>query len=159
MDNNRNGALAKQPKVKCFGSKAALCAEATFSPKDSGGVPTINLEVAPRHGPEVAWDRKIVIQLSDSELPVACSVLMGDIASLHIKRPGKGIEIERQANKLFVRASAGEGNLFMLPVTIGDTFRLSAIMLRQLTKQAGLSDETLVLAALRGAASLYCRDN
>lgn len=155
MDNSRNGDLAKQPKVKCFGSKAALCAEATFSPKDGGGIPTINLEVAPRQGPDVVWDRKIVVQLSDSELPVACSVLMGYLPSLHLKRPGKGIEIERQTNKLFVRASAGEGNLFMMPVTIGDTFRLSAIMLRQLTRQAGIGDETLILAALRGAASLY----
>lgn len=155
MDNTHNEALAKQPKVKCYGSKAALCAEATFYSKDSGGVPTINLEVAPRQGPDIDWGRKIIIQLSDCELPMVCSVLMGYLPALHLKRPGKGIEFERQANKLFVRASAGNNNLFMLPVTIGDTFRLSAIMLKQLTKQSGIESETLILAALRGSASLY----
>ncbi|PVZ64522.1 hypothetical protein [Pelagibaculum spongiae] len=148
MDNNP----AQQAKIKCFGSKAALCAEATRLPKID--LPTINLEVAPRYGEKVEWRQKIVIQLSDSELPIACAVLMGYLPNAHFKRPGKGIDIERQENRLLIRASAGTGNLFMLPVTIGDSFRLCTIMLRQLVKQTGLGDETLVLAALRGAAAL-----
>ena len=130
--------FSQQEKVKCFGSKAALCAEAVFTSKDNGGFPTINLEVAPRQGSEVAWNKKIVVQLSNTELPIVCSILRGYIPSTHLKRPGKGIEIERQPNKIFIRASAGEGNLFMLPITIGDTFRLSALLLKQLQKQAGL---------------------
>ncbi|MCG8026282.1 MAG: hypothetical protein JAZ02_20260 [Candidatus Thiodiazotropha endolucinida] len=145
--NDREQRFADQPKVKCFGSKAALCAEATFIIKNSAApVPTINLEVAPRIAESVAWDRKVVTQLSDSELPLVCAVLMGYIPKLHLKRPDKGIELERQANKIFVRASAGAGNLFMLPITIGDTFRLSALMLVQLRKQSGLCDEMLILA-------------
>ncbi|MFC1337316.1 MAG: hypothetical protein G8D81_20815 [gamma proteobacterium symbiont of Clathrolucina costata] len=158
--NDREQRLADQPKVKCFGSKAALCAEATFITKDSAPpVPTINLEVAPRIAESVAWDRKVVMQLSDSELPLVCAVLMGYIPKLHLKRPDKGIELERQVNKIFVRASAGSGNLFALPITIGDTFRLSTLLLRQLKAQSGISDETLVLAALRGASSLFSKEN
>ena len=52
-------------------------------------VPTINLEVAPREGEHVNWSRKIVIQLSDEELPVLCGVFMGYLPKLHLKRPGK----------------------------------------------------------------------
>lgn len=147
--------LSMQPKVKCFGSHAALCAEATFTSPESGRTPTINLEVAPRKGPDVIWDRKIIIQLSDSELPIVCSVLMGYLPRIHLKRPGRGIEMERQPNKIFVKASSGTGNLFVLPISIGDTFRLTSLLLKQLSKQSGLEDENLILAALRGAASLY----
>ena len=158
--NDGQQRYSDQAKVKCFGGQAALCAEATFINRESSPqIPTINLEVAPRLAENFAWDRKIVIQLSNSELPLACALLMGYLPKLHLKRPDKGIEIERQSNKLFVRASAGAGKLFVLPITIGDTFRLSALMLKQLKNQAGLSDETLVLAALRGAASLYVADS
>lgn len=156
MNNPQAGghrSLAAQAKVKCFGSKAALCAEATMAVKQ--GVPTVNLEVAPRLAENVDWQRKIVIQLSDSELPLLCALVMGYIPALHLKRPGKGIEIERQDNKLFVKASSGSGNLFVMPVTIGDTFRLATLLLSQLKQQAGFADETLMLAALRGSASLY----
>jgi hypothetical protein len=144
-----------QPKVKCFGKSAALTVEATVIQKASTPpLPTINLEVAPRSAERVEWERKIVIQLSDSELPVLCAVLMGYLQELHLKRPGKGIEVARQPDRLFIRATAGAGNMFMLPVTIGDTFRVSALLLSQLKKQSGLADETLLLGALRGAASL-----
>ena len=159
MNNPQDGghrSLAAQAKVKCFGSKAALCAEATVAVKqDMSGVPTVNLEIAPRLAESVDWQRKIVIQLSDSELPLLCALVMGYIPALHLKRPEKGIEIERQDNKLFVKASSGTGNLFVMPVTIGDTFRLATLLLSQLKQQAGFADETLMLAALRGSASLY----
>lgn len=146
---------ADQPKVKCFGKSAALTVEATVIQRTGSlPLPTVNLEVAPRSTERVEWERKIVIQLSDSELPVLCAVLMGYLPELHLKRPGKGIEVARQTDRLFIRATAGTGNLFMLPVTIGDTFRVSALLLSQLKKQSGLEDETLLLGALRGAASL-----
>ena len=79
-----------QPKVKCFGKSAALTVEATVIQKAGNPpLPTINLEVAPRSAERVEWERKIVIQLSDSELPVLCAVLMGYLPELHLKRPGK----------------------------------------------------------------------
>jgi len=141
-------------KIKCYGQSSALCAEATFT-QGSESIPTINLEVAPKDGKDYAWARKIIIQLSDNELPLVCCVLMGYIPSVHLKRQTKGIEIRRQKNSLYVKASSGKDNVFALPITIGDTFKLSTIMLKQLIKQTGLESETLVLAALRGAASLY----
>jgi len=155
QEGGRSQRLSEQAKVKCFGSRAALCAEATISAGDSTPpTATINLEVAPMDAGRVGWGRKIVIQLSNSELPLLCAVLLGYLPELALKRPDKGIDIQRQHNKVFVRASAGTNNLFLLPVTIGDSFRLSALALVQLKKQSGISDDTLILAALRGAASL-----
>jgi hypothetical protein len=150
--NSFNRTLSEQEKVKCFGSKAAICVEGTILEKE--GVETINLEIAPRQAENVDWSRKIVIQLSTSELPQLCAVLMGYLNSLHLKRPGKGIEIERQKGHLYLKASAGMGNMFVLPVQMGDAFRITALSLKQLVKQSGLTDETLVLAALRGCSSL-----
>ena len=149
---SRTSDLNHLPKVKVFGGQAALCAEAVFS---SQGIPTINIEVAPKQQNTVDWHRKVVIQLSDTELPLVCAVLLGYLNHIHLKRPGKGIEIERQANKLFIRASQGADNIFMLPASIGDTFKLSAMMLARLKQQSGMTEETLLLAALRGAASLF----
>lgn len=150
--------LSLQPKVKCFGSVAALCAEGLLSAGDQDAVPTINLEVAPRVRESVSWEKKIVLQLSDTELPTLCCVLLGFLPAIHLKRPGKGIEVIRQPNKLFVKATAGAGVNYLLPITIGDTFRLSALCLSQLKLQSGIQDEGAIVAALRGAAALYQAD-
>lgn len=147
--------LSLQPKVKCFGSRAALCAEALMSASEDAAIPTINLEVAPRIGDKVAWDQKLVIQLSDTELPMLCGVFLGFLPAIHLKRPGKGVEVTRQPNRIFVKATAGTGVNYLLPVTIGDTFRLSALCLQQLKHQAGIADESAIVAALRGACALY----
>lgn len=103
----------------------------------------------------VNWSRKIVIQLPDQELPVLCGVFIGYIPQLHLKRPGKGIEVERQAGGIYIKASAGQGALYSLPAGVGDSFKLCALFLKQLKRQAGISDETLLLAALRSASTLY----
>lgn len=141
-------------QVKCFGLQAALCAEITRLQQSKRELTTINIEVAPRQGESVNWGQKIVLQLSEKELPELCAVLLGYLPSLHLKRPGKGIEVIRQSHKLFVRASQGPGRLYVLPICIGDTFRLNTLFLSALKQQSGLEDETLILAALRGASTL-----
>lgn len=153
-----NQAAGVIQKVKCFGNRAALCAEATsLLPKDEEqgiAIPTVNLELAPRgEGGAVQWGKKIVIQLSEGELPLACAVTLGYIPKLELKRPGKGIDIIRQSGNLFIRASAGSGQLYILPITVGDTFRLSTLFLSRLQLQSGL-DGTLIVAALRGSMAL-----
>jgi hypothetical protein len=147
---------SEQAKVRCYGAQAALTAEAT--PLLVKGEPcgdTVNLEVAPRQGETFNWRRKITIQLSKTELPLIAAVCLGYLPNAHFKRPGKGIVIERQSNKLFISASQGSGNVFALPLPIGQTFQLACIILAQLQKQTELSDGALLMAALRGAAGLY----
>ena len=143
-----------RPKVKIYGGQAALCAEAICINKNGQPVFTVNLEVAPKDNTQTHWQKKILIQLSQSELPMVCSVLLGYQSTVHLKRPGKGIELIRQTDNLFIRGSQGVGNLFALPAQPGDVFRLSAFLLQQLKKQCGLDSETVMLAALRGAKFL-----
>lgn len=155
QEDIREAGLSHQRKVKCYGRSAGLCAEQTISPakRDALPLPTINLEVAPRQGAQMDWSRKIVVQLSDSELPQVCALLLGYQRQVELKRPGKGIDIERQAENLFVKATAGAGNLFPLPIGPGDVFRLSALFLEQLQRQSGLTDGALIIAAIRGAST------
>ena len=147
---------ADQTKVRCFGSKGALTVEATqLHKKGQVCCDTINLDVAPKDSDGVKWDRKITLQLSESELPILASVCLGYLPKAQFKRPDKGIVIERQVNKLYVSATQGAGNNFSLPVPIGQTFQITALVLAQLQKQTELSDGNLLIAALRGSSSLY----
>ncbi|MCG8614306.1 MAG: hypothetical protein MI864_27655 [Pseudomonadales bacterium] len=145
-----------RPKVRCFGSNAALTVEATpLLTKGIASGHTVNLDVAPRHGENVDWKRKITIQLSDTELPIFASVCLGFLPNAHFKRSDKGIIIKRQPNKLFVSATQGSGCVFALPLPIGQTFQVSSLVLYQLQKQTELTDGNLLISALRGAAALY----
>jgi len=139
-------------QVKCYGKGAALCAENTVL---NESIPTVNIEVAPRQGESVAWGDKIVLQLSERELPELCAVLMGYLPSLHLKRPGKGVEFIRQNQKMYVKASQGSGRLYTLPIGMGDTFRVGALLLNALKKQTRIDDDGILLASLRGSASLF----
>ena len=138
------------PKARAFGAKAALCIEGTF---DGDGCATVNIELAPREGDSVNWSRKLVFQATQSELVLIAAVMCGFLPSVQISRGTKGLFIERQTNKLFLRATAGSGTLYLLPATIGDTFFLSVLVLERLKLAAGCGDDTL-MAALKGAATL-----
>lgn len=147
---------ALQPKVRCFGSRAALTAEATVLVKE-GAAPlaVLNLELAPRDGEHINWKSKIVLQLGEDDLPLLCSVCLGYLPKVEFKRPTKGIVVERQPNRLFISASQGSGNCYALPLPIAQTFRLGALAMAQLKKQSEMDDDDLLLASLRGAAALY----
>lgn len=144
-----------QPKVRCFGSRAGLTVEATLLQRDAGAVPTLNIDVAPRQGESIDWQKKIMLQLSESELALFAAVCLGYLPKVHFKRLTKGILWERQSNKLFVSATAGQGTAYALPIPIGQTFQIGSLALAQLQKQSPVSDGDLIIAALRGAAALY----
>jgi len=147
---------ADQTKVRCFGSTGALTVEATSLHK-KGVVcgDTVNLDVAPKNNNSVQWDRKITLQLSETELPILAAVCLGYLPKAQFKRPDKGIIIERQVNKLYICATQGAGNQFSLPVPIGQTFQIASLILIQLQKQTQLNDGSLLIAALRGSSALY----
>ena len=155
--------LTQQPKVHCYGNSAALCAECLTATPSNKDLPTINLDVAPvitplqgqsQQGKKVNWDQKITIQLNESELIAVAALLLGYITRIHLKRPGKGIELERQSGCVFVKASAGKGRNYPLPLTSGGCFKLSCLILSQLQSYLNL-DQGLLLASIRGAALLH----
>lgn len=145
-----------QEKVRCYGARAALTAEATSIVRDGQPpVAAVNLDVAPRHGEQIQWAKKITLQLGEAELPLFAALCLGFLPKVHFKRPTKGIVIERQPNKLFVSATQGQGTAYALPIPIAQSFQLGVLALTQLKKQMSCADDALLLAALRGAAALY----
>jgi hypothetical protein len=156
MLNNENAnPLSLQQKVRCYGSSAALTVEATsLLVKRVEAGHTVNLDVAPRLGEEVIWDRKITFQLSETELPIMAGLCLGYLPKAVFKRPGKGLELNRQAGKIFLSATQGSGAVYALPIPIGSTFLISGLLLLQIQRHTSLTGE-LVIAALRGACALY----
>lgn len=79
MLNNENAnPLSLQQKVRCYGSSAALTVEATsLLVKGVEAGHTVNLDVAPRLGEEVIWDKKITFQLSETELAIMTGLCLG----------------------------------------------------------------------------------
>lgn len=100
------------------------------------------------------WSRKISLQLSHNELVIVAGICLGFAKGYHLQRPGKGIKIERQSANLYINASAGKGNLFALPLNVGDTARLADFALMQLARGSFTGSMDAVLAAVRGACAL-----
>jgi len=147
---------SEQAKVRCYGSSSALTIEATKLHKNNVECgDTVNLDVAPKGDNGVQWDRKITVQLSENELPILAAVCLGYLPKAEFKRPGKGVVVQRQENKIYVSATQGAGNNFALPIPIGQSFQIASLLLIQLQKQTQLYDGDLLIAALRGSASLY----
>lgn len=147
---------AKQAKVRCYAGRSAITVEATsIKREDERYCATLNLDVAPRLGESIQWQKKITVQLAESELPLFAAVCLGYLPRADFKRPTKGISIERQPNKLFVSATQGKGAAYALPIPIAETFQMGSLALTQLKKQGHVEEPELLLAALRGAAALF----
>jgi hypothetical protein len=142
-------------QIKCYGQQGALCVEETFLKENQDTISTVNLELAPRQGETVDWVRKINFQLSVRELPELCAVMLGFLPDCEFKRKEKGLIFKRQTDKIFVRATQGRNSLALLPLGIGDSYRVSAFLLNALKKQTHQDDGQLMLAALRGSAALH----
>lgn len=147
--------LADQPKLHLYGQNGALTAEWTFTKTVDGVHPTINLDVTAGTKPDYNWQQKITLQLSVRELPLLAGIGLGLLPKVHFKRPDKGIQIQRQANKLYCTASAADGRKAALPIAIGDAQRLTEFALAILLRGSFSGDAQLVMAALRGSCALY----
>jgi hypothetical protein len=142
-------------KAKCFGRNAALTVEST--PLLVQGVAagsTVNLELARRSGEGFDWKGKLVIQLSEDELAAFACVLLGYLPKFKFSRPGKGIEVERQPERIFIKGTAGAGLVYALPLPAGRVFAVSTLVIGQLQAHFDAADTQVVLASLRGAAGL-----
>jgi len=146
--------LQQQPKLHCYGSSAAATFEGTTKSNTDGLMHTVNIEVAPMQDRRVDWQRKISLQLSHHELVILTGICLGFAKQVHLQRPGKGIKIERQHGNLYINASAGRGNMFALPLNVGDTARLADFGLMQLTRGSFTGSIEAVLASVRGACAL-----
>lgn len=146
----------QQPKFKYFSANAGLTAEGTMRPSKSGSTtPTLSLELAPGQARKIDWAKKIDVQLSNAELAIFCATLLGYLPKCEFKRARKGITIERQANRLHIRASAAEMSVVNVGLDIGNTVNLSALALSRLEIQQPQTAPELLLASLKGATALF----
>ena len=141
---------ATHPQVKVFAKSAACVVEA----HEASGYPTVNFEIAKKSGQAFSWDEKIVFQLNPGELSDLAALFLGLKESIHIKRPDKGLELIRQQGSLFLKASAGQGKLYVMPIPPSHVFQINALMLNQLQRATKMTDQQALIQTLRGAYAL-----
>lgn len=156
-----------------YGREVAVYFEATRTkdvPDGAGGViegrPTIHIEAAglkqrgeARRGPAPKgsslfdWENKLIIQLSESELPIVAAVLLGKLPACEFKHHGpakdKGFSIQRQADekRLFLRVFATGVN-HAIQITSSDIFAVASLFLRQLQAAKPWLDAAMLSLAL-----------
>ncbi|MDY0269939.1 hypothetical protein [Trichloromonas sp.] len=125
-----------------YGAKAALC----FEPDETRfGIHTICIEAADATGPrQYDWGKKIRVQLTRDEVPIATAVLFGWLPRCEYRNHGednsKGFSLEDQGDKLFMRVFARGRQVKAVPIPPEDAFYLAQLFLGQMKKNApGLS--------------------
>lgn len=139
-----------------YGRKFALTIEADTNRKN---FPTVAIDAASATGVRVYdWTQKIRIQLTLKELPLVAAVMLGYIEKCEFKargEEGKGFSVEHQRSNALVRIWNGESNsLKIVPIDGPDTFRVNALLLKQLRAAYQVSDVALI-AMLKNLAVMH----
>ena len=144
-------------RVRAFASSGALCLEVSNT-ADSTSVAdaTLNLKLAAKRksGEQPDWNAGIYVRMRSGEMSRLAAVLLGYAPGDEFKRPKKGISIERQQGKLYLRATEQGKATISIPVGVDDAFRLSMLTLSRLQEASGGLDSTLLIASIRGSAAL-----
>lgn len=140
----------ENPKVHCYGSSAAITVEAVYNSNSSTN--TVNIDIAKVSNRKAQWQYKTTLQAMSKELPLVCAVFLGFLPLVRIEREGKWLVIERQQNQIFIKG--GSSSVCALPISPGDSFLISDLLLSQLKKNS-YSPDAMILASIRSAAKLY----
>jgi hypothetical protein len=138
----------------CYGRHAALTLLGTQHADKRFYTVNVQLAAKSHDGRTFAWKDGINTQLNHQELFQLSALLLGYAPYAEFKREDKGVSFERQDGSVYVNGTARGSRPCSLPVLPGDVFLLSSLCLSQIAKNTPLSDGSLVLAAIRGAASL-----
>ncbi len=138
-EQNRHG-------LHIYGKKYALTFEADTNRRNC---PTVAIDAAPATGVRVYdWTQKIRIQPTLKELPVVAAVMLGFLERCEFKargEEGKGFSVEHQRTNVLVRIwNAEAGSLKIVPIDGPDTFRVNALLLKQLRAAYQVTDVALV---------------
>lgn len=142
-----------------YAGSAALCFNATQSRQ---GRPTISLDAAeaiPGQARKYNWQDKITIQFSTQETPLVYAVLMGYMDKFkgagHGSANEKWFTIDKQQGKLFVSVNRKGASPRGVPVTAGDLYPVTCLLMRQLQADAPHLTSALINAIAQRAASLF----
>lgn len=149
-EEESNALEARFDQVKVYGSKAALSLEATTN---RGGDPTINIEAAKMLNPQArtyAWNEKIIIQLTGTELQHMTCLLLGLINQVKFQNHGpesdKWFEVERQTGQYAgtIKFAVGKGkDMCLVQLTAADIGNVVALFVRTCSKQLKIKQEAL----------------
>lgn len=131
-----------------YGAKAALTIEPM--PNSKRDFQTVMLELAPIHGKQAMWDRKVSIQPTFQELPLLAALFLGYHTNLKLQRPGKWMEVEDQKMSVFIKGGDNNG-VFALPVMPGDRVWVSALLLQEYSKNFPDMQPAYLIASLQTA--------
>lgn len=149
-------------QINSYGSKCAFQVENSTT-KD--GWFTINIESAARENPNdqsnkrYLWNQKTVLQMTRSELPIFCAVMLGMLPSARFDLHGsdaKFFEVENQGKHLFFKTGGQGKNLHVAPVPITDAFMFGTMALTQYARNFnGLTTDSAMNVISRMADQLY----
>lgn len=158
-NNSTFSTVSYGPQVKFYGTQAAICFQASEL-KDR--IPSINIELTGIVDGKSQWQvpgRKLGFQLTESELPIFCGLLLGFLPHMKIKRGNKGVEMRRQKRDdnnlpgLYVYASAGSDKQYRLLLPVGLMAKTCVLASSQFIKDLG-ADMSVASPAIRSACAL-----
>ena len=140
--------------IHVYGGKSALCFDADTT---RAGVPTVALDAASGGNRRYDWSSKTRLQLTQQELPIVSTVLMGFRRSCEYRNHGpnadKGFSMERQrGGRVFVRVYAKAEGVKAVPIDPAELYYVAGLFLRQLTLATPWIDGTGIIAILRSTA-------
>lgn len=133
---------------------------------------TIQLECAPKNDGKTRsynWKRKVVLQLTDQELPLFICVCLGSLKKISFGNHGVGEEknckyfsIENQGIKLFMQiGNNSDKNKINLPIPINmpNAVHMGMIALEQYAKNFPALSSDTVLKQVHYIGNVYCSFN
>lgn len=149
-------------QLNTYGGKYAFQLE-TSQTKD--GWYTVNIESAPRENPKdpsnkrYLWNKKTVLQMTKSELPILTAVLLGLLPSARFDNHGqnfKCLEVINQGKNFFFKTSGSGLIMHVARVPTVDAFLYGSMALTQYARNFnGLSTESAMDVISRLANQLF----
>ncbi|WP_240224732.1 hypothetical protein [Rheinheimera hassiensis] len=166
--NTGNSKQTTQPFVEPRIEHVGYGKNAAFqfsSGKSRSGLHTVFMESAKRLNPndpnnrDYNWQKKILLQLTASELPIVIAVLMGQLPSCEFKNHGpqnKWFSIENQGKNFYMKMGASQMEMNVAPISLVDALQFGTIALVSYIKNyPGLSSEAALTTIRMMSKQMY----
>lgn len=163
-ENNKKSKPLGEPRIEHvgYGKNAAF---QFSSGKSRSGLYTIFMESAKRLTPndpdnrDYNWQKKILLQLTASEMPIVIAVLMGLLPSCEFKNHGtenKWFSIENQGKNYYMKMGATSAVMNVAPISLVDALQFGAITLVSYIKNyPGLTSDAALTTIRMMAKQMY----
>lgn len=161
--SNAQESPKKYLTIKSHGTKAAIAVAKTETINKWG---TIIIEAAEKlNGNTKAfnWEQKIIVQVTQTELPVVIGALLGYLPAIEYRNHGdtnKGVVIENQGSNYFFKIfEASSKRLIVCPVPIVEAHLMGMLALSQYVKNFEEITSDSALSAIKTMCSHMVKNN